>query len=148
MYPNGSGHGGPQHRPDGHVRERAGRAGGVQEGDRRDHGPARRPEVQAAVAVAERGGERAAQEQDAQHEEVSAMLKNKMCMHGVFPDFAGEKKRKKEQQDPQHRSLTMTMTMTVTTRPATQINTLAYTDHVAIFCQGNSDQLRARQQDH
>ena len=73
---------------------------------------------------------------------------------GVFPDFAGEaqgywgEKQKKEQQDPQHRSLTMTMTMTVTTRPATQINTLAYTDHVAIFCQGNSDQLRARQQDH
>ena len=23
------------------------------------------------------------------------MLKNKMCMHGVFPDFAGEKKEKK-----------------------------------------------------
>ena len=92
MYPNGSGHGGPQHRPDGHVRECAGRAGGVQEGDRHDHG-------QAAVAVAERGGERAAQEQDAQHEEVSAMLKNKMRMLkqeviaarlGVFPDFAGE----------------------------------------------------------
>ena len=66
MYPNGSGHGGPQHRPDGHVRERAGQL-------RADRGPAQRPEVQAAVAVA-------AQEQDAQHEEVSAMLKNKMCM--------------------------------------------------------------------
>ena len=78
-----------------------------------------------------------------QHVEVSAMLKNKMCMHGVFPDFAGEKKRKQEQQDPQHRSLTMTMTMTVTTRPATQINTLAYTDHVAIFVKAtliNSEQ--------
>ena len=88
MYPNGSGHGGPQHRPDGHVRERAGQL-------RDDRGPAQRPEGQAAVAVAERGGERAAQEQDAQHEEVSAMLKNKMCMHGVFPDFAGEKKEKR-----------------------------------------------------
>ena len=73
MYPNGSGHGGPQHRPDGHVRERVGQL-------RADRGPAQRPEVQAAVAVAERGGERAAQEQDAQQEEVSAMLKNKMCM--------------------------------------------------------------------
>ena len=84
MYPNGSGHGGPQHRPDGHVRERAGQL-------RDDRGPAQRPEGQERPD--ERGGERAAQEQDAQQEEVSAMLKNKMCMHGVFPDFAGEKKR-------------------------------------------------------
>ena len=86
MYPNGSGHGGPQHRPDGHVRERAGQL-------RDDRGPAQRPEGQERPD--ERGGERAAQEQDAQQEEVSAMLKNKMCMHGVFPDFAGEKKEKK-----------------------------------------------------
>ena len=28
------------------------------------------------------------------------MLKNKMCMHGVFPDFAGEKKRKKRTAGP------------------------------------------------
>ena len=66
MYPNGSGHGGPQHGPDGHVREISGQL-------RADRGPAQRPEVQAAVAVT-------AQEQDVQHEEVSAMLKNKMCM--------------------------------------------------------------------
>ena len=71
MYPNGSGHGGPQHRPDGHVRERAGQL-------RDDRGPAQRPEGQERPD--ERGGERAAQEQDAQQEEVSAMLKNKMCM--------------------------------------------------------------------